>query len=82
MLYLTWRRAAPAGEFWEVVGAEQPLEGLLPLVPEDQVIPGRDDVTQGAASVGLAERGATVHAPGMGGGGGGREALTRFEQKY
>ena len=57
---LARRRAQPAGELGEVVRRVQPLDGLLPVVAPDQVVPLRDQVAQRAALV--AERDAAVHA--------------------
>ena len=53
-------RADPAGEFGEVVGLEQHVQGVFPAVLVNQVIPLGDDVAQRAAVV--AERDAAVHA--------------------
>ena len=55
------RWAKPPGELGEVVGGVQPVGGVLPVVPPDQVVPLRDQVAQRAAVV--AERDAAVHAP-------------------
>src|SRR5439155_13373963 len=58
---LARRRAQLARELWEVVGGVQGLERRLPTTSLDQVVPVRDHVVQGAAS--LAEGHAAVHAP-------------------
>ena len=57
---LAGRRAQPAGELREVVGGVQPLDGVPPAVPVDQVVPLRDQVAQRTAVV--AERDSAVHA--------------------
>ena len=57
---LARRRAQPAGELGEVVGGVQPLDGLVPVVAVDQVVPVGDEVAERAAVV--AERDAAVHA--------------------
>jgi hypothetical protein len=57
---LTGRRAQLAGELREVVGGVQPLDGGLPVVAVDQVVPVGDEVAQRTAVV--AERDAAVHA--------------------
>lgn len=49
-------RADTTSELREVVGHEQTLESLLPLVLEDEVVPLGNDVADGATSVGLTER--------------------------
>jgi len=54
------RRAQPPGELREVVGGVQPLQGVLPFIAPQQVVPFRDEVRQRAAVV--AERDAAVHA--------------------
>src|SRR6185437_7318802 len=53
-------RAEPAGELREVVGGVQPVAGLVPVVPVDEVVPLGDQVAQRTAVV--AERDAAVHA--------------------
>jgi hypothetical protein len=55
------RGADSAGKFREVVRLEQHLQGILPAVLVNQVIPFRDDVAQWTTVV--AERNAAVHAP-------------------
>ena len=57
---LTGRRADAAGELREVVRLEQHVQGVLPPVLVNQVVPLGDDVAQRAAVV--AEGDATVHA--------------------
>ncbi len=59
---LTRRGAQPTGELGEVVGGVQPLDGVAPTVPVDQVVPLGDQVAQRAAVV--AERDSAVHAAG------------------
>ncbi len=59
---LARRRAQPAGELREVVGGVQPLDGVVPAVPVDQVVPLRDQVAQRTTVV--AERDPAVHAAG------------------
>ncbi|CAB4696754.1 unannotated protein [freshwater metagenome] len=58
---LARRRTEATGELREVVGRVQALDGTLPVVAPDQVVPLRDDVAQRATLV--AERDAAVHAP-------------------
>ncbi|GJD02058.1 hypothetical protein ColKHC_10883 [Colletotrichum higginsianum] len=53
-----------AGELGEVVGHEQTVESVAPLVLEHQLIPLRNDVGDGATRLGLAERNTAVHATG------------------
>ena len=55
-----WCRAHSAGEFWEIVGAVQGVERLLPVAVVDQVVPIRDDVVDWAPR--LAKRNAAIHA--------------------
>ena len=59
---LARRRADAAGEFREVVGRVQELDGLFPTVAVDQVVPLGNDVAQRATFV--AEGDAAVHAAG------------------
>src|SRR5690606_38451156 len=40
----TRRRADAAGEFGELVGRVQDIDGLAPVAPIDQIIPVRNDV--------------------------------------
>ncbi len=51
-----------AGELREVVGGVQPLDGVAPAVPVDQVVPLGDQIAQRTPVV--AERNSAVHAPG------------------
>jgi hypothetical protein len=62
--------ADAAGELRKIVRLVEPLEGVVPLLPEDQVVPVGDQVVDGAARghapqhrPGVAERDAAVHAP-------------------
>src|SRR4029079_19165157 len=57
---LTWRRAQPSGELREVVRLVQPLDGVGPVIPPDEVVPLWDQVAQRATLV--TERDAAVHA--------------------
>jgi hypothetical protein len=50
-----------ASELREVVGHQETVESILPLVLEHQFIPFRDNVGDRAASLGLTERYTTVH---------------------
>src|SRR5262245_28636994 len=54
------RRANPSREFRKVVGLVQKLDGLSPSISINQIIPIRDNVSQGTSRV--AEGDATVHA--------------------
>ena len=54
-------RTQATGELREVVGRQQRLQCLAPLVTPDEVVPVRDEVAQRAP--GVAERHTTVHAP-------------------
>ncbi len=63
------RRANPSGEFGEVIGFVEAIEGILPASPVDQVVPLGDQVVDGATASGavhfharVAEGGAAVHA--------------------
>ena len=58
--FLAGRGADPAGEFGEVVGLVEHVEGFAPAVFVNQIVPLGDDVAQRAAVV--AERNAAVHA--------------------
>src|SRR5262249_49510920 len=53
-------RAESAGEFRKVVGGVQPIDGRLPALPIDEIVPVRDQISQRAAAV--AERDPAVHA--------------------
>src|SRR3989344_3139351 len=57
---LAWRRTNGAGEFREIIGRVQPLDGFRPLVAVHQVVPVGNDVAERATLV--AERNAAVHA--------------------
>src|SRR5512133_113389 len=57
---LTWCRAQPAGELWEVVGRVQPLQRFVPVTAPHQVVPFWNEIPQRAARV--TERNAAVHA--------------------
>ena len=64
-------RADPAGEFGEVVGLEQPLDGVSEVAGIDQIVPLGDQVVQRTAGnhavqdgAGLAEGDAALHAAG------------------
>ena len=72
---LARRRAQPPGELGEVVGGVQALDGGLPLVPVDEVVPVGDEVAERAAVV--AERDAAVHAPAGLGAAAGRSGTAR-----
>ena len=56
------RRTDPAGKLGEVVGLVQYLDGFLPAVSIDQVVPVRNDVAQ--RTTGVAEGNAAIHAAG------------------
>ena len=56
----TGRRTQGAGKFREIVGCMQPVNRFQPLVPVNQVIPVRDQVSQGAPLV--TERNTAIHA--------------------
>ena len=65
------RRADPPGEFRKIVGAVQSIQRIAPATLIDQIVPFRDQVVDRAARghvghhvTGVAERYATVHAPG------------------
>ena len=58
---LARRRAQPPGELGEVVRGVEALDGIVPVVAVDEVVPVRDQVAERAAVV--AERDAAVHAP-------------------
>jgi hypothetical protein len=55
-------RANTTSELGEVVGHEQSVQSVPPLVLEDQFVPFGDDVRDRAASIRLTERYTTVHA--------------------
>ena len=55
------RRTDPSGKFRKIVGRVQNLQGFLPAVFIDQVVPVRNDVIERAA--GVAKGDAAVHAP-------------------
>jgi hypothetical protein len=64
-------RANPTGEFREVVGFMEAIQGFLPQPPIDQVVPLGDQVVDGATAghaadghARVAEGGAAVHAAG------------------
>src|SRR5579862_3876563 len=59
----TWRRADTTSELREVVSHKQPVECVSPLVLKNEFIPLGNNIADGTASVGLAERHATVHTP-------------------
>ncbi|GKT49344.1 uncharacterized protein ColSpa_09525 [Colletotrichum spaethianum] len=59
---LAGSRADTTGELGEVVGHEQTVKGVTPLVLEDQLVPLGNDVGDGATGLGLAERNTAVHA--------------------
>mmetsp|Transcript_23427 Transcript_23427/g.67264 ORF Transcript_23427/g.67264 Transcript_23427/m.67264 type:complete len:944 (+) Transcript_23427:2462-5293(+) len=57
--------ADAASELGEVVGLQQPVQGLLPILLVDQLVPLGDQVAKWASAGGrLAEWHAAVHAPG------------------
>mmetsp|Transcript_7761 Transcript_7761/g.16106 ORF Transcript_7761/g.16106 Transcript_7761/m.16106 type:complete len:336 (-) Transcript_7761:268-1275(-) len=51
-------------EFWEVICAVQALNGLVPVVLEDQVVPFWNQVVDRASGVGLAEGCSAIHTTG------------------
>ena len=53
--------AQRAGELREVVGGMEPVHGLAPLVPVDEVVPVGDEIAERTAL--MAEGDAAVHAP-------------------
>ena len=67
----TGGRANPSGEFREVVGLVEPVQGFFPAPPVHQVVPLGDQVVDGATAghaadghAGVAEGGAAVHTTG------------------
>jgi hypothetical protein len=56
--------ADTTSELGEVVGHEQTVESVLPLVVKNQFVPLGDNVGDGATSLGLTEGNTTVHATG------------------
>ena len=57
---LARRRTQPTGELREVVGGVQPIDGVVPVLAIDEVVPVGDQVAERAAVV--AERDPAVHA--------------------
>ena len=55
--------AGSAGELGEVVRLVEPVERRLPLAPVHQIVPFGDEVVDGTAGGGLAERNSAIHAP-------------------
>ena len=64
----TRRRADAAGKFGKIVGGVEPIQSFAPAVLIDQIIPFRDQIIDGAATLrhcsGMAEGDAAVHAAG------------------
>ena len=58
---LARRRTQPARELGEVVGGVEALDGVVPVVAIDEIVPVRDQVAERTAVV--AERDPAVHAP-------------------
>ena len=58
---LAGRRTNTARELRKVIGRMQRLQGMLPILPEDQIIEIRNDVVHRAAVV--AKGGAAIHTP-------------------
>lgn len=59
---LAGSRANTTSELGEVVGHEETVEGVLPLVLENKLVPLGNDVGDGATSIRLAEGDTAVHA--------------------
>jgi hypothetical protein len=58
---LTWGRAKPSGELREIIGRVQLIDRITPTIPENKIVPIRNQIAERTAVV--AERNTAIHAP-------------------